>query len=334
MRNWISIVFNIVIVVVVIVSLVIVINQDCATSQQVEEIEAKLDNYLPEMWEEIQNIEEKLDTYLPEMWEEIQRIEGKLDELLEEKQVKIKEIPIPWQFWQVQDQVMVDVIRLPEAFAEPVVITRQWTTLPQVIELQDLTWDETEAMMREMGRWWIGSAEFPVSEHARPVTLKPGEDVTLNIPVAEGDAAVIVRYTVALASSPSEVVAHVVNEAVVEVGSPLVIRGSLSNFDVHNNTGVNVDNFELDLYGIAPSDVTGWYSEAGGYHWETKSWGLTLYGGWGIPPSINEIPGGTEVKWKNAAYPIEPCQWVHFGVYLAENVRPLEVRGYWTRLCQ
>lgn len=259
-------------------------------------------------------------------------------------QRKIKEVPIPWQTWEPIDGAVRDVIRLSEDFKETVVITRDWTYLPQPVELNDLTWDETDALVEEMGvetsvLWAVGTwPTWSTGWTTLPsVTLEPGAEVAVDIPVfvVETDAAVVLRYTVALESEPDEVVARVINEAVFEMptaGQP-VITGMLTNFDVHNNTGEDVDNFELDLYGVEPSGVDDWYQK--GLPVDDSTWGDTFwYGGWGTSPDISKIDGGTEVKWKDADHPIPSCTTVHFGVGLKDNVVPESVRGHWTQLCQ
>jgi hypothetical protein len=185
MRFWLQIIINIVIVVVVAVSLVVVINRDCATSEElaavedkIDEIETKLDNYLPMMWDEIQKIEGKLDEIMP-----------KIDEILEElakpcccedkeRQVKVKQIPVPWQFWRTIDGGVTDIIQLSDTYCQPVVVSREWAVLPVQIPLDNLTWVETEAMVMEYSmlgeKVWLGRDE-------EPVLLNPGDELTVDI---------------------------------------------------------------------------------------------------------------------------------------------------------
>jgi hypothetical protein len=156
-----------------------------------------------------------------------------------------------------------------------------------------------------------------------------------DVPFQGEAAAVVVRYTVAEARAPDDPVIYIVNEALLESESPQVIIGQLTNFEVHNNTCVEVDNFELEIYGIQPSDILGWYWQGMPQNlvWINRSWGPTLYGGWGTPPYIGLLPdGAVEVKWKAPDYPIKSCQWVYFGLYIRPGVYPVGVQAFWTIL--
>lgn len=237
--------------------------------------------------------------------------------LCPEKQVKIKEIPVPWQSWVPIPGGVTSVIQLPQDFAEAVVISRDWAAIPQAIELEDLMWDKTEAVVLRTKKEWMGTDE-------KSMQVRPGGKLTLDIPVSGGDTAVVARYTVALASAPDDIVAHVITEAVLEpvplpvpVPVPLpVVTGWFINPTVTNDTGVQVDNLEVDLYGAQPSDVNWWYNNK-----------------WRDPPEINKIPGGTEVKWKDPSQPLNPGESIHFGLALKSGVEPTSVRVFWTRLC-
>lgn len=98
------------------------------------------------------------------------------------------------------------------------------------------------------------------------------------------------------------------------------IRGSLSNFDVHQGCFPQADDFELDILGdIDPDDFRGWFP------------------GWGAPPRFDDIKVGgvdlgAEVIWLDRGQPIPFCQWRHFGVEVDPSLPPMSVQAYWTRV--
>ncbi|MCA9758859.1 MAG: T9SS type A sorting domain-containing protein [Candidatus Eisenbacteria bacterium] len=98
------------------------------------------------------------------------------------------------------------------------------------------------------------------------------------------------------------------------------IRGSLSNFDVHQGCFDEADNFELDILGdIDPDDFTGFFP------------------GWGSPPRFDDIKIGgvdlgAEVLWLDRSQPIPYCEWRHFGVQVDPALPPMSVQAYWTRV--
>jgi hypothetical protein len=222
----------------------------------------------------------------------------------EEGYEEVAEIPLPWQSWETIDGGVMNIIVLSDEYTQAVVITRQWVTLNESIELNDLTWNETEMRVMELVGNWTGSDE-------EPVLLEPGSNVTLNISTTEEDAAVVLRYTVALASNPADVEVHVINEALL---SYVQIEGTLASFKVHNRTFGEVDNFELEIKGfIQPSDIVGWYV------------------GWGTPPVITVMPDGIKVTWRDPANPIQHCTSVNFGLYFKKGVAPTGIRASWTK---
>ncbi len=79
------------------------------------------------------------------------------------------------------------------------------------------------------------------------------------------------------------------------------IRGELANFDVHNFTTQPVNDFLLVLWGIKCSDIAEYYCPE-------------MY------DSIRCSEGepGTIIKWYFP--PVEPCNWIHFGVRLKPGV--------------
>jgi hypothetical protein len=103
-------------------------------------------------------------------------------------------------------------------------------------------------------------------------------------------------------------------------GQQVVIQGSLSNFDVLQNSIPSADNFELDFFGsIVPSDFYGYYP------------------GWGIAPRFDAINGptgftGTEVMWLDRANPVPFGDWRHFGVNDNPLLPPMQVKASWTKI--
>jgi len=241
-----------------------------------------------------------------------------------EEQEKVAIVPAPWQYWTTFVGGVTDIIVWdPPETNESVAIVREYATSLYEIPLDNLTWENP--MIEELN-WILIDDE--------PVIIPPGGNISFDIPTTEDDAAVLVRYTVAWASTPDMTEAHFINEAILESSSPQVIIGQLSNFDVHNFLDIPVDNFELELYGIQPSDVVDWY-----YSHAVPApqpiprwWGVTWYGGWGNSPQITTTPDGTEVKWKEFNHPAQPCEWVHFGLRLKPNAQPWGVKAYWTKI--
>jgi hypothetical protein len=104
-------------------------------------------------------------------------------------------------------------------------------------------------------------------------------------------------------------------------GQPVVIQGSLSNFDVLQNNQVPMDNFELDIFGqVSAADFYGYYP------------------GWGIAPRFDNIVlpdksvQGAEVMWLDRANPVLPGNLVHFGVSDNPALPPVDVRAAWTKV--
>lgn len=221
---------------------------------------------------------------------------------------KIFEIPVPWQTWRVppiDPPQVFDVVRLNPEFPEPVMIRREFATLGFRIPLPELNWDNPAIP-------WI-----PVL--GDPVTLPPGGEVELPIPVTPMDQAVVVRYTVVPAANPGEIITRFVNEAELEFGPLLqipVITGSLSNFDAVNTTGKPVHDLELDILNISPLDIWDWYRGPDA---------------WGIDPVIRPLPGGAEVTWIDDRNPMNHGDRRHFGLQLNPGTPEPLVRAFWTR---
>jgi hypothetical protein len=226
---------------------------------------------------------------------------------------KVKVIPVPWQEWRmginemgaigVVDDIFFDPPEMPE---DKVAIVRDYVVLDYEIPLDDLTWEGTAYLD------WV-----QIDDPLDPYILPLNEHVEYFIETTETDRAVLVRYSVAWNSTPDVIEAHFINEAILESKSPQAIVGMLSNFDVHNDYDEPIDNFELELYGnIVPEDVLYVYDPPGPPT-KVSCWlGDTWYGGWGAPPQINSIPGGIEIEWIDPDHPVQPCEWIHFGVAL------------------
>lgn len=232
-------------------------------------------------------------------------------------QKKVKEVAFPWGLWDyyaggVQGDVVLPADILDQA---GVAIVRDYAVLNEALPLEALNYD-------------INLSWEPIDDPEQPYILYPGEVASYFINTTMDTEAVLLRYSVSPIDDPESPFAHFINEAVLENRG---IIGMYSNPDVHNDYNESVDNFEMELYGLDPSNILYWYKDPP-LRWENKTWGPTLYGGWGIPPIIKWLPGniGTEVKWKDRNFPIEPCKWVHFG--LAINLNPDSVKGYWTQL--
>ncbi|UCE37999.1 MAG: hypothetical protein JSW00_01805 [Thermoplasmata archaeon] len=252
---------------------------------------------------------------------------------------KVKRIPAPIQFWRQFSGGVTDfIVYEPEPPAgephpEPAALLRDFVVLQDEIPLDDLTWDGTEMLP-----WEEIDVDMDGDGIRDPAIMEAGDVLEYDIPTNPGDRAVLVRYTVAFGSTPNIIEGHFVNEAIIEANSTPTIVGQLVNFDVHNDYHEKVDNFELELFGVQPSDIDKWYwkGKAPSYYWVNKTWGPTLYGGWGTPPHITWLPSGkgTEIIWKDPDHPIEHCEWVHFGVWVKPGTNLTGVRAYWTQTLQ
>ena len=112
-------------------------------------------------------------------------------------------IPIPWQSWRVDGHEVIDLIYLSPAFEDAVQIRRWFAVVPEPIPLNRLLWEESEAIVEEMGGRWL-------LVDNRPVTLFPGQD-PLELLISADAAAVLVRYEVLWQES---VVTRVINELI------------------------------------------------------------------------------------------------------------------------
>jgi hypothetical protein len=206
--------------------------------------------------------------------------------------------------------------------------------------LEELVWDwryDRPVPARPDLEWQL--------EDPEPIEVIAGEDLELeiflsNYPNPNDIKAVLVAYEVMTESGG--VVGHFINEAVLEAQSPQAIVEIMVNFDIHNATGLDVTNFELDFLGLdfGCDDVRG---------------AVGFIAAEGIPPVpvippviwganeenplvVRPIPGGTEVKWIQPDRPLKDCEWLHVGLVFdctafdCFNDDPLgaTVQGYWT----
>lgn len=276
-------------------------------------------------------------------------------------QEKIAQVPIPWQFWAIDTTTgeIIDRIRISPTWlnppegqpvgAGPIFVRRQFALVPgagNVVPLDDLVWDFTRNMPAPQLDWQMVDDA--------PVEVVLGEDLELRIPLnaggtdpgannttnnTDGVGAVLVAYEVMLGPA-GPAVSHFLNEAVLESQSPLAIVQVMVNFDVHNDTGQDVTNFELDFQGLD-------------FDCEDVLWALGFVAGQGMPPvpvpmepwGANEenplivrpivVSGvsGTEVKWIQPDRPLEHCEWLHGGLSFSlvfDSTLNATVQGYWT----
>jgi hypothetical protein len=273
-------------------------------------------------------------------------------------QTKVAQVPIPWQFWGIETDPMtgltnvIDRIRISPTWLNPPpgqppgqgpVFVRRWVaTAPEPMPLPELVWDFDRNMPPPLpqmpdlnGGWQIVDPQ--------PVEVMVGEDLELNIPVNEMEGAVFVAYEVVaegmnnLINGP-EVVGHFINEAVLERASPATIVRIMVNFDIHNGTGIDVTNFELDFHGLdfQCEDVE---NALGFVVSDGSIWGANEEN----PLVVRPIPGGTEVKWIQPNRPLATCEWLHVGLVFdctnfdcfnnpADPALQATVQGYWTTI--
>ncbi len=112
-------------------------------------------------------------------------------------------IPIPWQSWRVDGNEVVDLIYLSPAFDDAVQVRRWFAVVPEPIPLSQLLWEQSEAIVHEIGGRWL-------LVDNRPVTLYPGQD-PLELLISADAAAVLVRYEVLW---KEEVISRVINELI------------------------------------------------------------------------------------------------------------------------
>ncbi|MEW5807729.1 MAG: hypothetical protein AB1756_10355 [Acidobacteriota bacterium] len=225
--------------------------------------------------------------------------------------VKVWQLPVPWQWWQIQPGNFVrDIIQLSDTFDASVVILREWATSSTTVPLDQLVWDNPSIIWNP--------------DPGGPVTLEPGVPSFFDVFVDLNVRAVLIRYTVTRIGA-TEPETRFVNEAEidwipVEPPEPQII-GNLSNFDATNVSGGKVSNLELEMRLIKPEHILDWYKGS-------MAWGLHPTSN---KPIIQGLPQ-SEVTWADFRKPIGSCETRHFGVELASDAAvPCGVQGYWTK---
>ena len=272
-------------------------------------------------------------------------------------QKKVAQVPIPWQFWGIVTDpttgatTVIDRIRISPTWLNPppgqppgtapIFVRRHVAVAPNPVPLEGLLWDfENDAPPTIQNVRWQMVDQLPVE-------VVQGEDLELEIAVAENDMAVLVAYEVFMDTVGLSVpVGHFINEAVLGLNSAQTILEVRINFDVHNNIGIDVTNFELDFWGLdfGCDNVRG----ALGF---IAAQGLppvpVVPEAWGAnednPLVVRPIPGGTEVKWVQPDRPLKTCEWLHVGLVFDctnfdcfnnpdDPTLRATVQGYWTIL--
>lgn len=92
-----------------------------------------------------------------------------------------------------------------------------------------------------------------------------------------------------------------------------VIKGVLSNFDLHNFTGGMVNDLEVILAGITCTDIQDYFH------------------GRGYPPACSLGENSVRIWWEFDKEPLEYCEWGHFGVQLKQGAKqPIWGWAIWT----
>jgi hypothetical protein len=265
-------------------------------------------------------------------------------------QKKVAQVPLPWQFWAIitdpTGTTVIDRIRISPTWLTPpdglpagsgvITVQRQFAIAPDPIPLEDLVLDFGVVPPKPVPNRPDLQWQMVEEDQKIPPEVKEGEDVELEISlegVTEHMPAVLVYYKVFHQkedSAPPVLVGHFFNEAIVELNnqtntesssSPLIVEVRV-NFDIHNETGIDVTNFELDFAGLdfGCEDVKsaiGFVAAEG-----TPPLPPTNPGIWGAnessPLVVRPIKigdkNGTEVKWIQPDRPLKTCEWLHIGL--------------------
>ena len=116
----------------------------------------------------------------------------------------VAQIPVPWQFWYVEDDtVIVDEIHLSRTFPDSVILNVDYTIVPEAFLLDSLTYNLT----LPPGVTWTTALTNAVCVPGGHVVVKidPGGTFIYG--------AVLVRYTVALTSYPGMIITRFVCQA-------------------------------------------------------------------------------------------------------------------------
>jgi len=224
-----------------------------------------------------------------------------------------------WQNWVGYVNCSVgDIIIPPLVFPvdprtqEPDVLTveRRWAPSTEIIPLNNLT--QRDPMVESL-EW---------SQQTQTDKLGPLSDPSeMLIPPSPDEVqAIIVQYPVTM-DSTGEVEAVFTNQAVIEPLPPPTspwIRGTFSNFDLHNFTDGPVNDLELVLGGIRATDIVKFYAGAHARRWI---------------PLVEEGNRELIIIWKapDGEY-LKPCEWLHLGFALRPGAPPvLYAKATWTR---
>ncbi|WP_428388462.1 hypothetical protein [Mucisphaera sp.] len=96
------------------------------------------------------------------------------------------------------------------------------------------------------------------------------------------------------------------------VAGSVEVIGALSNFDVRNNSGMNANDFELELGSVEPEDIKG-----------------TFPGFGDTDPEITDTGDGVKIRW--AGNDIGPDSLEHFGVRFKDGTQAESAKATWTK---
>ncbi|MFC1861384.1 hypothetical protein ACFLYL_03840 [Chloroflexota bacterium] len=288
-------------------------------------------------------------------------------------QIKVAQVPLPWQFWAVTTDeatgitTVTDKIRISPTWVTgppplppgapvmgEILVRRQWATLsntdadgnPTPIPLEALVWEPGGTTpggplpKRPDINWELDSDWQLFTQTGMP----PDSffDVTVDILLPDDHNVVLVAYEVGTRQDTTlepEIQGHFINEAFIQRSDDNLeaqIVQVFVNFDVQNNWGAGVTDFELDFAGlkIKPDDIT-W---ALGYVKGTNEpWGANGEN----PLVVRPIPGGTEIKWVEPCRPLALGEIIHLGLSFkldpwitGTNAAGINatVQGYWTQV--
>jgi hypothetical protein len=110
-------------------------------------------------------------------------------------------VPVPWQFWESgPGRTVRDIVQYGGSEVGPVLVTREYTSIPHRIPLEDLTWAGVSSLVWQ-----------PVP--GDPIVMAPGATASIDVPVQGTDRAALVRYEVR--NGPTTV-SRVINEALID----------------------------------------------------------------------------------------------------------------------
>ena len=193
----------------------------------------------------------------------------------------------------------------PNLGMDGVVVDRDILVWPELIPLQDLTWDNLDPLPWDPG---------PLPE---PLPVDPGFGLPLPIPTDPMETgAVLVRYPVTDATT-GVLSARFTNEVVLYPGMMMPPDRMFSNFDVVNNTQFCVNDFHLSLRGLSCFEIVEFFTPPG--------WVATC---------VDHFDGGgCDLVWRAMdGSCLPPGSMIHFG-YGAQtlNLSNFSIRAaYWT----